>query len=142
MLSSSIDNGMLYAPGISYNDDWGTDLLDALGIGTQRRAQEYNSAEAEIQRQWETHMSNTAYQRAVADMKKAGLNPALMYNSGSAASTPSGAYASIGGNSGSASAMINSVTNLIHAYNTSKMLDGKKNNSVIKQIVKTLITKK
>jgi hypothetical protein len=34
-------------------------------------------------------MSNTAYQRASTDMTKAGLNPMMMFGSGSAASTPS-----------------------------------------------------
>lgn len=34
-------------------------------------------------------MSNTAYQRASADMQLAGLNPMMMFGSGSAASTPS-----------------------------------------------------
>jgi DNA polymerase III gamma/tau subunit len=34
-------------------------------------------------------MSNTAYERASTDMKAAGLNPAAMFGSGSAASTPS-----------------------------------------------------
>lgn len=35
-------------------------------------------------------MSNTAYQRATSDMEKAGLNPMMMFGSGSAASTPAG----------------------------------------------------
>lgn len=131
---------MLYTPGISsahsYNDNWDTDILDALGIGTQRRAQEYNSAEAELQRQWETNMSNTAYQRAVQDMQKAGLNPALMFGTANAASTPSGASGNI---NGSAGALINSLTNLIHAKNTSKMISlNHKNHNIIRQVLTKL----
>lgn len=52
----------------------------------------YNSAEAAKQRDWELMMSNTAHQRAVADMQAAGINP--MMAAGSVASTPSGAVAS------------------------------------------------
>jgi len=54
----------------------------------------YNAIEAQKNRDWQERMANTAYQRAMADMKQAGLNPILAYQQGGAG-IGSGAQASV-----------------------------------------------
>lgn len=81
--------------------------LDSELFNRQERmaAQDFNAQQADInrgfqavqigqQREYQTQMSNTAYQRARADMMAAGLNPAAMFGSAGAASTPTGGAAS------------------------------------------------
>lgn len=81
---------------------WGTDLgiggweekmfdagMDYFGRKKQNQA---NSAQALRSMQYGQIMSGTAYQRAMADMRKAGLNPILAGKFGGA-STPQGAMA-------------------------------------------------
>jgi hypothetical protein len=84
----------------------GLNTLGAIQQGVYNRIQQdaamkYNSAEAAANRAWQEKMSNTSYQRAKADMEKAGLNPILAYAQGGA-STPTGAHGTIGQSSMSA----------------------------------------
>lgn len=67
------------------NRDWQT--------AANEKAMAFEAQQAELNRQWQSDQSNTAYQRAVKDLKAAGLNPILAAN-GSGAVVGSGAMAS------------------------------------------------
>lgn len=94
-------------------------------------ARDFNASEAQKLRDWQTEMSNSAYSRSIADLKKNGVNPYMAINGLSAASTPSGAAGSSGiahGDGGRLPGSANGWNNLINsAFNlASRVLSKKK----------------
>ncbi len=83
-------------------EDWVRDMQSQynsylMSMSQMSAQNKFNAEEAQKARDFEERLSNTAYQRAVEDMKSAGINPVIAYGSGaSGASTPSGSAASSG----------------------------------------------
>lgn len=71
----------------------GAGAASAASYFGQKSANKTNIRLAQENRDWQTAMSNTAYTRAVSDLKNAGLNPLLAV--GAQASTPSGNMAQV-----------------------------------------------
>lgn len=89
-LIGSLMNGVSSIVGGMFSED-----MNAKNIAMQRETNQMSIEENQKNRDFQQQMSNTAYQRASADMKSAGLNPAMMFGSGSSASTPSGGVPSL-----------------------------------------------
>ena len=97
-----------------------SEFLDGLlaSVGAENETNRtFNAFQAQANRDFQERMSSTAYQRAVADLKAAGLSPTLAFSSaGSAASTPSGSQASYNvGGGDTLSSIISSLANAVSA---------------------------
>lgn len=78
----------------------------AASAASAERSMAFEAEQAQLNREFQAQQSATAYQRAVADMKAAGINPILAYQQGGA-STSAGSTAS--GSAFTASAPSNSM---------------------------------
>lgn len=88
-----------------------------------KKTRDFNAEQSRLAREWEEKMSNTAYSRAIKDLRANGLNPYLVMSGG--ASTPSGqvlggvsaygsqASANGSGNATALASSLNSASNVI-----------------------------
>lgn len=83
-----MDLSMLAAAGQAFGSAIGNISSAYFGYRGQRETNIWNRDLAREQMAFQERMSNTAYQRAVSDMRSAGLNPILAYSQGGASSPP------------------------------------------------------
>jgi len=92
----ALGGGISALTGQGIGDLYG-DALTGGAISNAKSVEETNRLQMQLADQqmgFQREMSNTAYQRAMEDMRKAGLNPMLAMDKGGA-STPSGAMATV-----------------------------------------------
>lgn len=94
-----------------------------MGQGAQGSANRTNMKIAQKQENFQRHMSNTAHQREVEDLRAAGLNPLLSATGGHGASTPTGSSTTVQANNELGKGLERSVSNAVDARRLRKELD-------------------
>lgn len=119
-VAEAIDKLNHYFEGFFTNQGFENELNRQFNSAEALKNREFQAKEAQLQRDWYESMSNSAYTRAVADMKNAGINPILAYAQGGAASSGTGlpsssaaSYNSTGGDT--VSSLLSAVADIIYA---------------------------
>lgn len=117
---SDVGDGSLEQQNQTFSDSFGRFVNNFSGATAKMQ---YEADQAQQNRDWQEYMSNTAYQRQIADMKAAGINPASINADG--ASTPTGAqgHASQGQSSGLMNFLAGLARSAIGAVMTKKMIE-------------------
>lgn len=101
-------------------DSWISSKTGLQLTGAEQQQNDFNAQQAQIARDWSAQMDNTKYQRSVADMQAAGVNPALAMSNGVGAA-PGASAAS--GSSDSKLASMSEIMSLILAKKQGNLLD-------------------